>query len=574
MKAAHDGAETHHATWPAVTVVVPVFNGGTCIAACIDAVLRQDYPGPAPELIVVDNASTDATPTVLRQYGERIRTLRVTQRGSSPARNAGILLASHELIALTDADCVPRLDWLRELVRASQAAPNAAFVGGSIRAIEPTNAISAFAESLFDQRRAILEEKPPYIITANLLVHWRDMLRFGLFNTAYPRGQDTELAWRAHQLHDARFAYAERAVVDHVNITTFAGLIHKGLQHGQGSARLWQDFQPHHRRSVQAKLRKTKPFVEVIRETWGLASRPWRAWSVRGCDGFYAAWFRLARHLSFIHHTLRPQSQATPQPDRATVVMPLLQQRDEWLEQALLSALCQTVPVAVIVVTSPATPVSNRNVLKRIGAAHPRLRVLERPTNAGFAEAINLGFREARTARVGLLLSDDWLSPETVETCLPHDADSVATARVAYDAEGTRVLWQTGSDRARYDTFTDDQSRASYIGHFLLFRRSVFLAAGGVDPTIGLTGADDYDLIWTLLERGASVSLVPQALYHYRDHDGQRLTMRRQEEQIDDLRKILAKHRVPPDETERLVASKARWYGVPCHVAIKNPDWH
>ena len=574
MNAGHDGPEPHQTAWPAVTVVVPVFNGGSCIAACIEALLGQNYPGPTPELIVVDNASTDATPMILREYGERIKSLRVTQRGSSPARNAGILHARHELIALTDADCVPRPDWLRELVSASQADPVASFVGGSIRALKPTNAISAFAESLFDQRRAILEDKPPYVITANLLVRRSDMLRFGLFNTAYPRGQDTELAWRAHHVHQAQFAYAEKAVVDHVNITTFAGLIHKGLQHGKGSARLWQDFQPHHRRSVQARLRQTKPFVDTLRETWKLASRPWRAWNDRGCNDFYAAWFRLARHLSFIHHTLRPKPLAAPQPDQATIVMPLRQQRDEWLEKAVLSALCQTIPVAVIVVTSPATPASNRTVLQRIGAAHPRLRVIERPTGAGFADAINLGFREAGTPRVGLLLSDDWLSPETVETCLARDADIVGTARVAYDADGTQVLWQTGSDQARYDSFTDDQSRASYIGHFLLFRRSVFLDAGGVDPTIGLTGADDYDLIWTMLEHGASVSLIPQALYHYRDHDGQRLTMRRQEDQIRDLRKILTKHGVPTDEMERLVAAKARWYGVPCHVAIKNPEWY
>ena len=577
MKAGLDGETAAPESWPAVTVVVPVFNGEACIAACIEALLAQDYPGPAPELIVVDNGSTDSTSQILGQFLSqhegRVRSLRVTQRGSSPARNAGILRASHKIIALTDADCVPRPDWLKELVAASISQPDASFVGGSIRALEPVNRISAFAESLFDQRRAILEDKPPYIITANLLVRRSDMLRFGLFNTAYPRGQDTELAWRAHYLHNARFAYAERAVVDHVNITTFAGLLHKGLQHGQGSARLWADFQPHHKRSVQKRLRQTKPFGDALRETWRIISRPWQARESRGCDPFYAAWFRLARHLSFVRHSLWPKPLPAPPPEQATIVMPLRQQRDGWLEQAVLSALCQTVPVAVIVVTSPATPASNRALLQNLQAAYSRLRVIERPPSAGFADAINLGFKHAATPRVGLLLSDDWLAPEAVELCLARDADIVGTGRVAYDAEEKQVLWQTGGDQARYDSLTDDQSRASYVGHFLMFRRSAFLAAGGVDPAIGLTGADDYDLIWTLLERGASVSLVPQALYHYRDHDGERLTLRRQEDQIGDLRKILTKHRVPAEEVERLVAAKSRWYGVPCHVAIKNPAW-
>jgi hypothetical protein len=100
------------------------------------------------------------------------------------------------------------------------------------------------------------------------------------------------------------------------------------------------------------------------------------------------------------------------------------------------------------------------------------------------------------------------------------------------------------------------------------------LAAGGVDPGVGLTGADDYDLIWTLLERGASVRLVPRALYHYRDHEGLRLTNRPQAEQVRDLRLILAKHGVGPEETERLVTEKRKWYGVPCQVALRDPDWY
>jgi len=261
-------------------------------------------------------------------------------------------------------------------------------------------------------------------------------------------------------------------------------------------------------------------------------------------------------------------------PYRATIVMPLKSQRDNWLSQALSSALSQTVPTEVLVVTSPATPESNRAILQQAVAEHPRLRTIERPPGAGFAQAINLGFQEAGTERVGLLLTDDWLSDNAVEKCLEHPADIVATARVAYAADGCEILWTRASEQARFEAMPTLQEQASYVGHFILFQRASVLAVGGVDPEIGLTGADDYDLIWTMLEQGASVRLVPEALYHYRDHDGERLTMRTQQDQLRDLRKILAKHKVSPEETERLVASKARWYGVPCHFAIEHPDWY
>ena len=256
---------------------------------------------------------------------------------------------------------------------------------------------------------------------------------------------------------------------------------------------------------------------------------------------------------------------------RATIVMPLLAQQDDWLRQSLASALNQTVPTAVLVVTSEETPGANHDILREL--SHPRLEVMRRQPGDGFAGAINLGFREARTSRVGLLLTDDWLSPEAVERCIVETADIVASAQIGYAADGVRRFWQVSADQARFDALPSLQAKASYVGHFLLFRRSKVLAVGGVDPEIGLTGADDYDLIWTLLEHGASVKLVPEPLYHYRDHDGLRLTLRNQEDQIRDLRKILAKHRVTPEETERLVAQKAKWYGVPGHVAIANPEW-
>jgi len=257
----------------------------------------------------------------------------------------------------------------------------------------------------------------------------------------------------------------------------------------------------------------------------------------------------------------------------ATIVMPLLAQRDDWLRQAVVSALRQTVPCAVLVITSPRTPPSNLQVLAELAKSEPALQVIERPAGAAFAGAINHGFRLAPTGRVGLLLTDDWLEPTTVARCLPFEADIVATARVGHDASGEQVLWRTASDPARYARLTSDQQRASYIDHFMLLNREAVLAVGGVDPDIGLTGADDYDLPWMMLEQGATVHLVNEELYHARDHNEVRLTLRDREAQVADLRRLLAKHRVDPDEIERLVAAKQKWYGVPVHVAIANPGW-
>ncbi len=257
----------------------------------------------------------------------------------------------------------------------------------------------------------------------------------------------------------------------------------------------------------------------------------------------------------------------------ATIVVPLLSQEEDWLRQCLRSALEQTLPVTVAVVTSPQTPESNLEVLEDLQRRHSELHSFERPPGGGFADAINAGFLSASTERIGLLLSDDWLLPTTLAECLAHEADIVATGRRAFAADGQTPLWERIPSPSAFENLGTLEAKASYLGHFFLFRKAPVLAVGGVDPEIGLTGADDYDLPWTLLEHGASVSVVERPLYRYRDHDKTRLTLRERTLQIRDLRRVLQKHGVAAAEIEEHVRRKQRWYGVSTIHALENPNW-
>jgi glycosyltransferase involved in cell wall biosynthesis len=216
-----------------VSVVVPAYNAERTIDRAIPAILNQDYPPARYELIVVDNASTDRTPAIVARFAPRARSLREPRPGASAARNAGIRAARHPYIAFTDADCIPDRSWLRELVAAATGPLAADFVGGRIVAHATQSPIETFAESLMDQERAVCFYHPPSAITANLMVR-RDLLHaVGLFDESLRRGQDVDLSYRAYFRHRATFAYAERAVVRHVNPRTMPALFRKGVQHGQ-----------------------------------------------------------------------------------------------------------------------------------------------------------------------------------------------------------------------------------------------------------------------------------------------------------------------------------------------------
>lgn len=85
-----------------VSVVIPTYNRAKFIEDAIDSVIRQTYNDI--EIIVVDDGSTDATPDILKKYGDRIEVIRQKRMGVSSARNRGIKESRGEYIAFLDSD--------------------------------------------------------------------------------------------------------------------------------------------------------------------------------------------------------------------------------------------------------------------------------------------------------------------------------------------------------------------------------------------------------------------------------------------------------------------------------------
>ncbi|WP_162002665.1 glycosyltransferase [Streptomyces sp. CB01881] len=106
------------AALPLVSVIVCTRDRTEMLPACLDSVLRIDYP--RLEVILVDNApSGDATERLVRsRYGERIRYVREPAPGLSRARNRGLTLAGGDICAFTDDDALTDPGWVTALVEA------------------------------------------------------------------------------------------------------------------------------------------------------------------------------------------------------------------------------------------------------------------------------------------------------------------------------------------------------------------------------------------------------------------------------------------------------------------------
>jgi len=253
-----------------------------------------------------------------------------------------------------------------------------------------------------------------------------------------------------------------------------------------------------------------------------------------------------------------------------TIVIPLLDQVDCWLEQCVRSALDQTVRCEVVVVLSPKTRPSNLELLRALAKASHQLRVLPRDV-LGFPGAVNTGFQAASADRVGLLLSDDWLDPGAVELCVSQDADIVSSGNRVWNSQGTKVFEEVSRTPRSADFLSCKtlERKASYLQHFFLFRKSKLEEIGGADESLGdFPGIDDFDMIWVLLEQGATVAIVEQQLYNYRDHEGERLSLRPSEQAVSTLKRILEKHGVAASEHAKIIREHSLWYGRQLHVVF------
>lgn len=114
--AAADGRSTDRP--PLVSIAVPCFNGEGYVGDAIASALGQTYPDI--EIIVVDDASTDGSPEVIRAAAAldcRLRPIFLEENGGpAAARNAALAAARGEWITLLDADDLYRPDRIERLL--------------------------------------------------------------------------------------------------------------------------------------------------------------------------------------------------------------------------------------------------------------------------------------------------------------------------------------------------------------------------------------------------------------------------------------------------------------------------
>ncbi|HEX4733300.1 MAG TPA: glycosyltransferase family 2 protein [Thermoleophilaceae bacterium] len=193
-----------------ISVVIPTRNRAERLRALLVSLAEQD--GPPFEVIVVDNASEDAT---LLEVGEadavldaHVRAMHLPQpMGPAVARNRGWRAAQGQLVVFTDDDVVAQPGWLAAIAAAHARDPEAVIQGRTEPDPRELHRLSAFSRSQHATGPG------PWFQTCNIAYPRSLLERVGGFDESFwdAAGEDTDLGWRAIEA-GARVVYEPAAL--------------------------------------------------------------------------------------------------------------------------------------------------------------------------------------------------------------------------------------------------------------------------------------------------------------------------------------------------------------------------
>lgn len=241
-----------------VSVIIPTYNRPRELADCLAALERSHYSRDRFEVIVVDDGSVVSPESTIASFKKRLelRSFRQANAGPSAARNLGAAKAYGHILAFTDDDCAPAVDWLQNIRLRFGAEREPVIVGGRTVNALSNNIFSAVSQHIVDIGYAYHNRDPNqarFFTANNLAIRADDFHRLGGFDASFANtaSEDRELCGRWLH-HGYRMIYAPEATVYHVHDLTWRTFCQQHFNYGRGALLLqrarrrqgWQLFRP------------------------------------------------------------------------------------------------------------------------------------------------------------------------------------------------------------------------------------------------------------------------------------------------------------------------------------------
>ncbi len=249
-----------------ISVVIPTLNASKTLASTLSA-LQANTLKPE-EILIVDGLSQDETTEIAKHFECTVITN--PQQHTAAARQKGIIAARGEIVAMTDADCVPSKDWLKKIGDHFSQDLALDGVGGPVRLGRPCTRVQAYCavKAITDIPRS--EEYITHKVMrgrfsgANSAFRRQTVINAGGFDQSYEAyGEDIDLFWRLID-YGARLLFSPALIVEHLGFArNRLALARKSYGYGIASARLTRSHFPDRKFDISIYWR---PWVATIRE--------------------------------------------------------------------------------------------------------------------------------------------------------------------------------------------------------------------------------------------------------------------------------------------------------------------
>ena len=300
------------------SVLIPTHNRAPMLAATLESVFRQRFTDY--EVVVADDGSTDDTPRVIAQFGDRVKLVAQPQRGPGAARNLAAAHARGRYLAFLDSDDVWYPWTLSTYAEAIHRHDEPAFLAGRPRVFQSI-------EELASDREAPLASQafPDYFASgdewrwwgaSSFVIRADAFAASGGFTSEWINGEDADLALR---LGDARgfvhitapvtFGYREHAA----SATGHSGRTLAGVRHAVRSEQQ-QRYPGGPSRALERRrivTRHARPVVLgcVAAAQWRDAWQLYRAtfgWNLRAGHWRFLAAFPVLLMAALLKRAVRP----------------------------------------------------------------------------------------------------------------------------------------------------------------------------------------------------------------------------------------------------------------------------
>lgn len=231
-----------------LSVVIPTYKRPELLMRCLHALVEQYFDKDDYEIIVVSDGPDELAKQIVYVWDEtypvNIYYVELpVKKGPAAARNAGWRMASAELIAFTDDDCMPDCHWLRNIWEAWQQEAEIAYTGRIIVPLssKPTD---------FERNTAQLEKAE--FVTANCVCTCTALEKIDGFDERFEAAwrEDSDLEFRL-MLAQVPIKHLPQAIVVHPVRKAPWGVSIKEQRKNVFNALLYKKFPQLYRQKIQ-----------------------------------------------------------------------------------------------------------------------------------------------------------------------------------------------------------------------------------------------------------------------------------------------------------------------------------